>query len=80
MSTAEIADNKWEVEASKPPIATPGGIMQLVVITFFAGLFAWMMVFTVQGIFGATRETLADKYGRLTVDGKPAPAGAPVAP
>ena len=25
MSTAEIADNKWEVQASKPPVATAGG-------------------------------------------------------
>ncbi|WAS95503.1 hypothetical protein [Nannocystis punicea] len=74
MSTAEIADNKWELEASKPPVATAGGILQILVIGFFAGLFAWMVMFAFQGIFGAKRDTLADQYGRLTVDGKaPAP-------
>ncbi|MDC0720875.1 hypothetical protein [Nannocystis bainbridge] len=77
MSISEIADNKWELEASKAPIATPGGVLQILVITFFAGLFAWMVVFAFQGIFGARRDSLADQYGRLTVDGKPAPAAAP---
>lgn len=77
MSTPEIADNKWELEASKPPVSTPGGILQILVITFFAGLFAWMVLFAFQGIFGARRDTLADQYGRLTVDGKPPPAAAP---
>ncbi|MDC0669386.1 hypothetical protein [Nannocystis radixulma] len=77
MSTSEIADNKWELEASRPPIATTGGIIQIVVVALFACLFVWMMSFSLQGIFGAKRETLADQYGRLTVDGKPAPAAAP---
>ena len=72
MSTSEIADNKWELEASKPPVATPGGVLQILVIALFAGLFAWMVMFAFQGIFGAKRDTLADQYGRLTVDGKPA--------
>lgn len=77
MSIAEIADNKWELEASKPPIATAGGILQIAIIGFFAALFAWMMTFAFQGIFGAKRDSLADQYGRLTVDGKPAPASTP---
>jgi hypothetical protein len=70
MSASEIADNKWELEASKPPITNLGGIVQVIVVTFFAGVFAWMMLFTFQGIFGSKRETLADAYGNLTVDGK----------
>jgi hypothetical protein len=77
MSTADISDNKWELEASRPPISTPAGILQIVVIAAFAGLFVWMLSFALQGIFGARRETLADQYGRLTVDGKPAAAPAP---
>ncbi|HEY8376239.1 MAG TPA: hypothetical protein VIK91_07105 [Nannocystis sp.] len=73
MSIAEIADNKWELEASRPPVTTFGGILQIAVIFCFAGLFAWMMTFVFQGIFGEKRETLADQYGRLTVEGsKPA--------
>ncbi|WAS95512.1 hypothetical protein [Nannocystis punicea] len=77
MSTAEISDNKWELEASRPPIGTTTGVLQIVVIAVFAGLFVWMLSFALRGIFGAQRETLADQYGRLTVDGKPAAAPAP---
>lgn len=70
MSASEIADNKWELEASKPPVTNMGGILQIFVVAFFAMIFAWMLMFTAQGIFGAKRETLADQYGNLTVDGK----------
>ena len=70
MSASEIADNKWELEASKPPVSNVGGILQILIIVFFAGLFLWMMMFTFQGIFGSKRATLADQYGNLTVDGK----------
>jgi hypothetical protein len=68
-TTAEIADNKWEVEASKPPVSSFGGILQIVIVTAFAGMFAWMLLFTVQGIFGTKRETLADQYGHLKAEG-----------
>ncbi|MBZ5713419.1 hypothetical protein [Nannocystis pusilla] len=77
MSASEIADNKWELEASKPPISDVGGILQIVVVAFFAALFGWMLMFTFQGIFGSKRETLADAYGNLTVDGKKAPEAPP---
>lgn len=80
MSASEIADNKWELEASKPPVSNVGGILQIVVVGFFSAIFAWMLMFTFQGIFGSKRETLADQYGNLTVDGKKAePAPAPAA-
>jgi hypothetical protein len=74
MSTAEIADNKWEVEASKPPVSSFGGILQIVVVTAFSAMFAWMLLFTVQGIFGSKRETLADQYGHLKAEGGKADA------
>lgn len=77
MSSAEIADNKWEAEASKPPITSFGGILQIVVVTAFSAMFAWMMLFTFQGIFGSKRETLADAYGNLKAEGhQAAPAEA----
>lgn len=80
MSASEIADNKWELEASKPPIANIGGVLQILVVGFFAAIFAWMMLFTFQGIFGSQRESLADQYGKLTVEGAgAAPAEAPAA-
>lgn len=49
MSTAEIADNKWEVQASKPPVATIGGLMQLLMISGFAGLFGYLTVMSIIG-------------------------------
>lgn len=80
MSTADIADNKWEVEASKPPIRTFSGILQIAVVASFAGLFVWMLSFTLAGIFGYKRETMADQYGRLTVDGSRPQAEPPAGP
>lgn len=77
MSTAEIADNKWEVEASKPPVSSFGGILQIVVVSAFAAMFAWMLMFTAQGIFGSKRETLADQYGHLKAEGGKAEATPP---
>lgn len=79
MSSAEIADNKWEVEASKPPVSSFGGILQIVIVTAFAGMFAWMLMFTAQGIFGAKRETLADQYSNLKAEGGAKDAPAPAA-
>ncbi|MCY1066735.1 hypothetical protein OV090_18315 [Nannocystis sp. RBIL2] len=79
MSASEIADNKWELQASKPPVSDVGGILQIIVVGAFTLMFAWMMLFTFQGIFGSKRESLADQYGNLTVDGKKKEA-APAAP
>lgn len=74
MSSAEIADNKWEAEASKPPVTSFGGILQIIVVSAFAAMFGWMLLFTAQGIFGSKRETLADQYGNLKAEGhQPAP-------
>ena len=51
MSTAEIADNKWEVQASKPPVASAGGLGMLLMFGGFTLLFAYL---TVMSIIGAT--------------------------
>lgn len=80
MSASEIADNKWELEASKPPVTNVGGILQIFVVAFFSLIFVWMLSFTAQGVFGAKRQTLADQYGNLTVDGKKKDAPAEAAP
>jgi hypothetical protein len=51
MSTAEIADNKWEVQASKPPVASAGGLGMLLMFGGFVILFGYL---TVMSIIGAT--------------------------
>jgi hypothetical protein len=65
---SEIADNKWEVQAAKPPVQTVPAIFQILLIGSFAAVFLWILSFSVQGIFGAKRETMADNYGKMGVE------------
>lgn len=65
MSAAEIADNRWEVAATKPPIASPGGIGLLVVMSLFALFFVWIVVGSVQGMIQPKGEGLAGEYKNL---------------
>ncbi|MBK7824872.1 hypothetical protein [Nannocystis sp.] len=65
MSISEIADNKWEVQAAKPPVSTVPAIFQILLIASFAAVFVWILQFSVIGIFGAKRDTMADNYGKM---------------
>ncbi len=47
MSSAEIADNKWEVQAAKAPIATIGGLAQLLMIVGFTALFGYILAMSI---------------------------------
>ena len=61
MSAAEIADNHWEVEASKPPIRSPMAIGQIAIVGGFT-LFFVLMVFTaIVGAFSAKTENTLEK-------------------
>ncbi len=66
MSISEIADNKWEAQAAKPPISNFGGIMQILLIAAFAGIFLWILKGSAEGIFGSKRDGLAESYGKMT--------------
>ncbi|MBK8262128.1 MAG: hypothetical protein IPK80_12435 [Nannocystis sp.] len=73
MSAAEIADNKWEREAAKPPVTAPGSLAQLILVSFFILLFLWILSWTVMGIVGDKKSTMADKYGEMNAaDNAPA--------
>jgi hypothetical protein len=74
MSNAEIADNKWEAQAVKPPIYTVTAISQLLMIAALAAIFVYLLQGTLQGIFGEKRETMADSYGKMTNEAAEAPA------
>lgn len=65
MSAAEIADNRWEVSASKPPITSPAGIGMLLVMSGFGLFFVWIMVGSVQGMIMPKSEGLAGEYKKL---------------
>ncbi|MEZ4380522.1 MAG: hypothetical protein R3A79_04195 [Nannocystaceae bacterium] len=74
MSASEIADNKWEREAAKPPVVEVGSLAQLLLISVFALIFLWIFTWSLMGLFGAKKETMADKYGDMNVEGAPAAA------
>jgi len=67
MSLSEIADNKWEVEAAKPPTTTFGGICQILLIAAFSLIFVYIFQGSARGMFGAKREGgMADTYGKMS--------------
>lgn len=67
MSTSEIADNKWEVQAAKPPVQNIPAIAQMILIATFTGIFAWILFGSLQGAFGAKRDGgMSDNYGKMT--------------
>ena len=73
MSAAEIADNKWEREAAKPPVATVGAFAQLALVSVFVLIFLWILSWVVLGIVSDKKSTMADKYGEMAAaDAAPA--------
>lgn len=56
MSTTEIADNKWELQVSKPPVATAGGLLLLLMFAGFTILFGYLTVMSVIGAFSQKPE------------------------
>jgi hypothetical protein len=78
MSAAEIADNRWELAASKPPVTTFSGLAQMVLMGGFALFFGWIIAFSVVAIVTPKKDTgLAEQYKNLNVEGKPAAEAAP---
>ena len=72
MSMSEIADNKWEVEAAKPPISSFSAICQILLIAAFAGVFLYILQGAASGIFGAKRQGgMAESYGKMSHEAGP---------
>lgn len=75
MSTAEIADNKWEVQASKPPVASAGGLLNLLMIIGFTALFIYITAMSVVAIVTPkSGNSLENQYKNMN---KTAPTEAP---
>ena len=75
MSAAEIADNKWETEASKPQIFTPGSLAQLLMMGGFSLFFVYILLFSVIGMFSEKSESdLGSKFSNATAEGAAAEA------
>ena len=80
MSVAEIADNKWELEASKPPLKEAGSIFQLAIMGMLCCLFLGIVGIALSGLIGGDQGGgLADKYKNMnnSPDGAAAAAEAP---
>lgn len=69
---SEIADNKWEVEASKAPTTTFSGIAQILLIAVFASVFVYILQGSVRGMFSEKKDGLAEKIGNMTNEAAPA--------
>lgn len=74
MSSAEIADNKWELSSTKPPLKSAGGVLQLLLMVGFISLFGWLIGSSVIGIVTEKDEEggLAGQYKNMGVDGQKA--------
>jgi hypothetical protein len=67
MSASEIADNKWELQASKPQMATAGGILQIILMMGFIGVFGYLIIFSIIGAVTPKKEgsTLENQYKNM---------------
>jgi hypothetical protein len=76
MSSSEIADNKWELLASKPPVGTAAGVLQLLLMAGFVGVFGYLIVFSIIGAVTPKKEDsgLAGSYKNMNVDASKAEA------
>ncbi len=75
MSSAEIGNNKWELDASRPPVLTPFGMAQIGIIGVFGLFFGWMLLQAVVAI--VTPHEKSDLEKRIGGMNEAAPAAAP---
>jgi len=78
MSSSEIADNKWELEASKAPVTTIAGLSQIGVFIGFILLFGYILTMSAVAVVTPKKESsLGEMYKNMKQDGSgPAPADA----
>jgi hypothetical protein len=71
MSASEIADNKWELQASKPEVASPSGILQILLMVGFVGVFGYLLIFSIIGAVTPKKEDggLAGQYKNMGFEG-----------
>jgi hypothetical protein len=61
MSVAEIQDNKWELQATKPPVTNPAAIGVIIMMTCFSLFFVAIIIGSVIGAFTETKTMNFDK-------------------
>ena len=73
MSAAEIQDNKWEVQASKPNFFSPAAIGAIIMMAGFILFFVALIIGSVQGAFTESGGMIVDKEAEAHKN-DPAPA------
>ena len=70
-SAAEIADNKWELQSTKPPLSSASGIGQIVLMLGFIVMFGWLIGSSIVGAVTPKAEDggLAGSYKNMGVEG-----------
>jgi hypothetical protein len=61
MSAAEIQDNRWEAQASKPNFFSVGAIGAILMMTGLCVFFLWLIVGSVRGAFTESTGLQVDK-------------------
>ena len=65
MSASEIADNRWELSATKPPVTSASGIAQILLMSGFGLFFVYILIGSIMGIVTPKTEGLAGQYKDL---------------
>ncbi|MFV8750302.1 hypothetical protein ACNOYE_07105 [Nannocystaceae bacterium ST9] len=68
MSAAEIQDNKWEVQASKPNFFSPAAIGAIIMMAGFILFFVALIIGSVQGTFTESGGMVVDKEAAASKD------------
>jgi hypothetical protein len=63
MSVAEIQDNKWELQSTKPPVTNPAAIGVIIMMTCFSLFFVAIIIGSVVGSFTDTKVMDFEKKG-----------------
>jgi hypothetical protein len=71
MSAAEIADNKWEMESTKPPVGSLSGLSQILLMGGFGFFFTLIIVGSLIAIVTPKPEDggLAGQYKTMGAQG-----------
>ncbi len=63
---SEIADNKWEASAAKPPVTTIPAIAQILMMGGFSLFFLWVLIYSLIGAFGPDKGgDLEERYKKM---------------
>jgi hypothetical protein len=69
MPASEIADNKWELEASKAPVFTAAGLAHVLLLVAFAAIFGYIFAMSVVAVTTPRQEnSLEDLYKNMKHD------------